>query len=399
MPNSVFRRPVARWAVPATVATAVVGAAVAVPLIAGADSELPDRTAAELLVDLASIDLEPFAGTVVQSAEFGLPELAPVSGAEADSFAAAAMSLLRGSSTARIWYTDGDTYRLALQDELAESDLVRDGEDLWFWSSAHNTASHLTLDEETAAEIEPGTHGPSGLPGLPGGDGEEGLPEGATSVPTAAAAFALQAIAPSTQVDVDGTATVAGRAAYELVVRPRDEQSLIGSIRLAIDGENSMPLRVQIFDRDGGDPAFEVGFTSVTFSEPEASVYDFSPPPGTETEEIDPSELTAPKEQLPPPAGEFDPNAVSVVGGGWSSVAVLRGVDVDEVMTSLDADAVALAESMLSGFEDVSGAYGTGQALTTDLCSVLLLDDGRLLVGAVPLEVLEEAAMDPAAAL
>ncbi|TDE00100.1 LolA family protein [Jiangella asiatica] len=399
MPNSVLRRPVARWAVPATVVTAVVGAAVAGPLIAGADSELPDRTAAELLVDLASIDVGPFAGTVVQSADLGLPTLPQVSGAEADSFSAAAMSLLGGSSTARIWYTDGDTYRLALQDELAETDLVRNGTDLWFWSSQDNSASHATIDEETAEEMSPGPHGLLGPSGTEGPDGE-GLPEGTTAVPGAAAAMALQAIAPTTQVDVDGTATVAGRAAYELVLRPRDEQSLIGSIRLAVDGENSMPLRVQIFDRDGGDPAFEVGFTSVTFSEPDDSVYDFEPPAGTEIEEIDPTDLQAPREHATSPElSEFDADSVSVVGSGWSSVLVVRDVDVEALTAGLDPDAAALADSVLSGFEDISGPYGNGRVLSTELVSALLLDDGRLLVGAVAPEVLEEAAMDPAAAL
>src|ERR671917_374918 len=100
MPNSLLSTPARRWA---TGATVVVGAAVAGPLIAGADSDLPDRTAAELLVGLATIDVQPFAGTVVQSADVGLPDLA----ADTTSLPTAAMSLLNGSTTARIWYTDG----------------------------------------------------------------------------------------------------------------------------------------------------------------------------------------------------------------------------------------------------------------------------------------------------
>ena len=40
----------------------------------------------------------------------------------------------------------------------------------------------------------------------------------------------------------------------------------------------------------------------------------------------------------------------------------------------------------------VSGAFGTGQVLRTKLVSVLLLDDGRLFVGAVTPAVLEQAA-------
>ena len=40
----------------------------------------------------------------------------------------------------------------------------------------------------------------------------------------------------------------------------------------------------------------------------------------------------------------------------------------------------------------VSGAFGSGQVLRTKLVSVLLLDDGRMFVGAVKPALLEQAA-------
>lgn len=408
MPNSLLSTPARRWATGATVATVVVGAAVAGPLIAGADSDLPDRTAAELLIDLATIDVQPFAGTVVQSADLGLPALE--TGADTTSLPTAALSLLNGSSTARIWYTDGDTYRFALQDDQSESDLLRNGEDLWFWSSAGSTASHLVVPEDAEDSGDDGGNGPFGGGSPFGGEGGgpfggEGMPEDLPSnIPTAAASLALAMIEPSTQVDVDGTATVAGRSAYELVLRPKDEQSLIGSIRLAVDGENSMPLRVQIFARDHTEPSFEVGFTSVSFDEPDESTYEFTPPPGTTVEEIEPGDLdeAVPHHDARPGVGTdghlaVEAPDVSVVGSGWSSVVVAHGIDLDELTAGLEGDAAAMADGFIADLQDVSGAYGSGRAMTSDLFTVLLLDDGRLLAGAVPLEVLEEAAMDPAA--
>lgn len=420
MSNSVTRRSVTRWAVPAAAITAVVGGAVSVPLIAGADSELPDRTAAELLVGLATAEPVPFAGTVVQSADLGLPAIPGLGTGEAGSLADTAFSLLDGSTTARIWYADGDTYRFALQDELAETDLVRNGTDVWCWNSEDEAAVHLTVPESDGeggslfggllggfGGLEPGQHGSDGEgEGNPfGGDGNPFGGEGSMTLPPAAAELALQMIAPSTQVDVDGTATVAGRAAYELVVRPRDEQSLIGSIRLAVDGEHSLPLRVQIFPRDGGDPALEVGFTSISFDEPDSSTFEFTPPPGTEVEELDEADLKAEHEALgkgehglPEHSPESAPDGVNVVGSGWTSVAVVRGVDIEAISAELEADDAAALESFLAEFEDVSGPYGEGRALSSALVSALLLDDGRLLIGAVPLDVLEEAAMTPEAA-
>jgi hypothetical protein len=46
----------------------------------------------------------------------------------------------------------------------------------------------------------------------------------------------------------------------------------------------------------------------------------------------------------------------------------------------------------------VHGAYGDGRVLQTKLVSVLALDDGRVLIGAVTPSVLEEAAASPEAA-
>ena len=64
--------------------------------------------------------------------------------------------------------------------------------------------------------------------------------------PQQAASQALAAIDPTTKVSVDGTASVAGRSAYELVLKPRDTRSLVGDVRIAIDAKTDVPLRVQV---------------------------------------------------------------------------------------------------------------------------------------------------------
>lgn len=386
MASSVFRRPAMRWAVPAGVGAVVIAAGVTVPLIAGADAELPERTAAELLVDVAEADKIPLAGTVVQSADVGLPEIPGLVGAPGEAGdgtpAGIAASLLSGSTTARVWYSDESTFRVALQDELAENDVIRDGDDLWFWSSEGNTVQHLSVPADATVPD------PRDLPHAAG-------------TPADLADLALGAVAGSTEVDVDGTATVAGRPAYELVVSPTAEESLIGSVRLAIDAENSVPLRVQVYDDDGGDPAVEVGFTSVSFDEPDRSVYEFTPPEGATVEEVDPGAL--------PDRAEHDDKltqaAPSVVGESWTSVLVLRGIDLTELTAGSGGDAPDqqvtqdMIDALLAELTPVSGPYGSGVAMQSDLFSAMLLDDGRLLMGAVTLEALEAAAQDPAAAV
>ena len=51
-------------------------------------------------------------------------------------------SLVSGSHTLRLWYAGPNRVRLALLGSLGESDLVRNGTDLWTWSSRDKSATH-----------------------------------------------------------------------------------------------------------------------------------------------------------------------------------------------------------------------------------------------------------------
>ena len=218
---SIFdRRPGLRWAVPAGAAVLVVGGAALTPLAATADSGLEPRTAEELLVALAQPSATAVSGTVVTSAELGLPDLPlgmmPNSGP---------MALASGQNTLRVWTDGPQRQRLAMIERAAETTVVRNGQEAWVWSSADATADRYALPEE----------GSSGAMGQ-GLDGSE-LPPGVElpSTPQEAAAMALEAIDPTTEVTTSGVGTVAGRDAYELVLTPRDPLDP-GRARDAVDG-------------------------------------------------------------------------------------------------------------------------------------------------------------------
>ena len=65
---------------------------------------------------------------------------------------------------------------------------------------------------------------------------------------------------------------------------PNDSNSLISQVRLAIDGETKMLLRVQVFGTDN-KIVFEVAYTSVDFTRPDDSEFLFNPPPGAKVTE------------------------------------------------------------------------------------------------------------------
>jgi outer membrane lipoprotein-sorting protein len=357
-----LRSPALRWAVPVGAVVAI-GAGVALTSgNADAAAQLPPKTAAQLLVDLAKAPGRPLSGTVVETARLGLPELPAMAGG-----GTSLQSLVTGSHTARVWYGTDRKARVSLVGDLAETDLIRNGDDVWSWSSSSREATHYTVKE--------GEHEPPATP-----------PAVATD-PATGAKQALAAIDPTTQVEVDGTGYVADRPVYELSLTPRDARSLVSSVRLAVDSETSVPLRVRVFARGGQEPAFETGFTDVQFERPAASIFSFTPPRGAKVVE---GRTPSAGAQRPATGAEHPDSArPDVVGSGWTAVAVLHGVDLGALGQDETANAV------LRGTTTVTGSFGTGRLLRTALVSVLLVDDTAY-VGAVDPAVLEQAAANSA---
>jgi outer membrane lipoprotein-sorting protein len=370
-------RPALRWLAPAGVALAIVTGGVAIGAVtSAADPSLPTRSAAQLLVDLQTAQLDGLSGTVVLRSNLGLPPLPGLAGPGSADLS----SLISGTHTLRVWYSGPDKTRVAILGTLGETDIIRNGPDVWTWSSRENKASHATL--------------PAGVTGPPTTFAVPGM------TPDQVAKAALAAIEPSTRVSVDGSANVAGRDAYELVLEPRDRASLVGSVRLAIDATEHLPLRVVVHARGVADPVFELAFTGISFNRPDPDQFVFNPPPGAKVvEERSLPEATAGAPGDRGTAKEADPSQRAVVGSGWTTVFVMR------VPTAIDAEigtnpkAEDQFKAMIEALPRVSGPWGGGHVLSSRLFSVLITDDGRMLVGAVTPERLAEAAADPAAKL
>ncbi len=377
-------RPWLRWTVPAVAVAAIGGATAAATLTADASTPLPPRTAAQLLVDVQQAKVAGMSGTVVQTSNLGLPDLP---GAPSHSGLGGApsnlTSLVSGTHTLRVWYGGDQQVRIALLGSLGESDIIRNGRDLWIWSSQAKTATHLTLPAQSSAPDLPDT--------------------GAAMTPAEAAAKALAALDPTTEVTTEASATVAGRAAYGLVLTPRDSGTLVKSVRIDVDAETHIPLRVAVYSTKVSNPAFEVGFTRVDFSAPEARQFTFDPPPGT----------TVTTHAIPDLLGSFYAkdmakaggqgigkaadavNPPKVTGTGWARVAVVSLPAMPQSSGSGSHDGASGStgqlESMLSVLPRVSGAWGSGRLFAGTLFSAVLTDDARLALGAVPPEQLYDA--------
>ncbi|HKC27366.1 MAG TPA: hypothetical protein VKB75_05095 [Jatrophihabitans sp.] len=350
-PAIVQRHPALRWLAPAGV-LCVAGLVVAGVFNATASPEsLPRTTPTALIAALRTSDVQGFSGTMVSHLSLGLPELPALpAGDEETSFAA----LLSGSHTMQVWYGGPTKQRIALLGATDETDLFRNGQDVWQWSSVDGIARHLVLPKDRHREL---------------GEVMPSTPAGIT--PLTLARNMLAAMDPSTQVRVERGEVVADRSAYDLVLTPRTNQTKVGSVHISVDGATKMPLGVSVFPRGSTSAAIDVEFTSIRFAAQPDRNFAFSPPPNArvvqETRTHDNSAPGHPAARTAAPA---------TTGSGWAII----------VRVALGKVAVTKARvgRFLKMMTPVSGAWGKGHVLDATLMSLLVTDNGRIFVGAVP---------------
>lgn len=364
-----------RWAVPVVVAGAVVGGVQLSARAASSTPSLPQISARDLLVKAQRADVSQLSGTVRSTTALGLPALPTGPGADWASLAA-------GTQTLRV-YADGPArQRVDLLGELAQASVVHDGRTVWTWSSVTRRVTRATLP------AAPSGWSPRSSDAPEPDDGAPGATQLATT-PQEAADRALAAVTPSTTVSVGRNATVAGRAAYDLRLVPKDAASLVGRVDVYVDARTGMALRTVVVPRGSAEPAVDIGFTALRLSAPAASTFRFSPPPGSSLRDL----------TLPAPAAGDRPTGrlhqanrpdVRLLGSGWT--AVLQSAAPPAGAVAAQGEGVAPLQPLLRSARQVEGAFGSGRLLRTRLLTVLLTDDGRLFAGAVtPAELLRVA--------
>jgi hypothetical protein len=365
----------------------VAGAAILVPVAASGAVDLPDKSAQELIEFAAASDVDALSGTIEQTSELGLPDLGALTGsmgsgdgsADGDSEAADIddlLALATGSHTAKV-YLDGPNARLQVLDQLAERNVYVDGDarEVWYVDSESASATKFLLPSE--AELEQ-------LKAEAGEKADAAPGDAVMPTPDEVLDQALASLDESTEITVGTDSRVAGREVYELILAPRTDDTLVGEVRFAVDGENGVALAASVTARGASDPAFEIAFTQVDFTAPDPAVFAFTPADGMAITE---KELPSPSADGHDGAPMTDAATPVVIGEGWSTVIELPNP------TDAGADVFAgLEPEQLEMLESVTTPVDGGRVLQTSLLTVLIADDGRVLAGAVSAERLVEAA-------
>ncbi|GAA1112633.1 hypothetical protein [Arthrobacter flavus] len=370
--------------VPAVAVTAVMGAGVIlVPLTANAAVDLPDLTAAEVLELAAGHSVAALSGTVEQASDLGLPDLALISGAGGGGMGASAspgadpgpdagsvptaegtmLEMLTAPHTARVFLNGPTQARIQILDEMAERNFILNGDELWYFDSEENSA--------VRSMIEPADGVPTDLPEV--------------QTPDQLATLFLEKADPTTEVSVGTDRMVAGRAAYQLILTPRSNETLVGSITVDVDAETGLPLAVSVAAVGGTTPAFSAAYTEISLEAPAPEIFDFTPPAGaTVTEATGHGEHGNKRDHSDAkPEAADESTEPTVTGTGWATVV------------EFPAGGFAAEDPELTGMIDqLSTPVDGGRLMQTRLLNVLLTDDGRVLVGSVPADRLQAVADD-----
>lgn len=377
----------------ALLATGAIIGGLQLPL-AQAAAPLPAKTPAQLIAWADQEWQQPgeraLTGTLLESASLGVPKLPGMQDQRS------LLSLLSGDHTINVWIAGPDRFRVELPGRMSETDIYAEGDTAWYWDSATNTATEL----RDGASANSFTYSPPAqsqaysssltISGIQQGSARETIVQ---PTPEQVARDILSAVGPTTVVSANPDVVVAGRSAYELVLAPKSSQSTIGSVRLDIDGQNAVPLRVQIFARGAGSPAVSIGFTSVTFAPPSSADLSFTPPPG--------AHVTKPGSGTKTPGTA--PGDVSTIGSGWLTVVKFPASKLNEAAGSSGSTApVAMdggageqsfaLQAALAAARPVSGAWGSGKLLHSSLFNLLISDNGWIYAGAVVPDQLYAAA-------
>lgn len=343
----------------------------ATPAGAGQAPSLPAITPQALVQSVMTAKPVAMGGTVAVENNLGLPAIPDLPS-----------QLTSGNSQFRVWTDGAGRFRAALPDGTAEQTYVDNGTTLYNYSSTDRTVVERSVGtDKTGQRAHVGTS------------------DGTPITPAAAAQELVTAVDATSTIAVTGTDQVAGRSVYDLVLTPKPtEKTLLREVQIAVDSQTRIPLQLTVYANGASTPAVQIGFSSVSFGAQDPSLFQFTPPAGSAIQHDNSTGRRM---------GEAtDKTKPTLVGTGWDTVVVATmpsqttgqtpsGSPSQTTGGPFGSSSKSSGDSMLGLVQQfgtpVSGSWGHGWLISTSVGGALITSDGRVAIGFVPVQVLEQA--------
>ena len=168
--------------------------------------------------------------------------------------------LLTGA-TGRVWMSNDHRFRLELQGNNGDANVVVHDGSWWAYLPATNTVYE--------GKLPAATHAAAGHDAKP-----DRLPSVAQIQTELTRLMGHLGISGATPTDV------AGQPTDTVTVSPKPAGGLLGSVQLAWDALKGIPLRFAVYARGDSSPVLELAATDITYGPVSAGVFSMSPPAG-----------------------------------------------------------------------------------------------------------------------
>ncbi len=173
----------------------------------------------------------------------------------------------------RLWASKDGRFRLELQDQGGDTQVIFDGHTLEVYDAASNTLYRYTPPKGESGE------GSSGSGSGTGSDHHE--------VPSVKQIEeAISHLQGHASVSGAEPGDVAGQPAYTVRVGPKEPGSLFAGAELSFNADNGTPLRTAVYSTAGSSPVLELAATEISYGPVPDSVFSITPPSNVKVEEV-----------------------------------------------------------------------------------------------------------------
>ncbi len=178
-----------------------------------------------------------------------------------------AASPLASGADGRLWIQKSGRFRLELQSDAGDAQIVGDGERVTVYDASSNTVYRATLPEGSDDAVAPEEHGDEKLT-------------------LAKIQRTLDELAKTWTVTGADPTSTAGQPTYTVRISPKDDGGLLGAAQVAWDAVRGAPLRAAVYAQGRSDPVLELAATDVSYDAVPDSAVDVAPPAGAKVNDL-----------------------------------------------------------------------------------------------------------------
>jgi outer membrane lipoprotein-sorting protein len=183
-----------------------------------------------------------------------------------------AASPLAAGADGRLWIQKSGSFRLELQSDAGDAQIVSDGSKLTIYDASSNTVYRVTLPAETSDAAKPADHA-----------GEKLTLEKINK--------ALDELARTWTISGAQPSSTAGQPTYTVKISPKDDGGLLGAAELAWDAVRGAPLRAAVYAQGQSEPVLQLEATDVSYDAVPDSAVAVTPPAGATVNDFSPKDM------------------------------------------------------------------------------------------------------------